>query len=390
MHPREVELLMSDMAEHVIIGGGIAGCSLAYFLAKKGVKGLVLVEKDFLASKETGLCPGGVRQQHTNEICARLAKKSVDDFFITINEEVQPEHPFSFFQTGYMFLAHSETTLQEFVDNVRHQNEWGISSQIITPEEVYKLVPGINPDGIMGAAFCQVDGFLEDSNGVTQLLGKRTRALGGKILFEEVVDIITKGGKLTGVKTNERIIETRSVINAAGCDSPILSRLIGVPLPIEIQKRRLLYTTKTEERFLDPLVVAFDKGWAGKQLSEGNVYMGYLRETEEPLSDHEFTERSVEIALEMLPEQMAKLRVLNLQEGRYDMTPDGQPIIGAVAEVEGYTLMTGFSGHGFMLAPAIGMVLSELLRGEKPSIDIRPLSLVRFQETQTEPDKLVI
>jgi sarcosine oxidase subunit beta len=381
---------MGDRAKHVIIGGGIAGCSLAYFLLKKGIKDVILLEQEFLASKETGLCPGGIRQQHTNEICARLAKKSVDDFFTRINEELKPEYPFSFLQTGYMFLAHSQKTLQTFEDNVQLQNKCGIPSEIIKPEEISKIVPGINRDGLLGAAFCQADGFLEDSHRVTQLLGKRVRDLGGKVLFEEATDIMTKRGRITGVKTNQRSIETESVINAAGCNAPIISNWIGVTLPLEIQKRRLLYTTRMEERFLDPLVVAFDKGWAGKQLSEGNVYLGYLREAEETISDHQFKEKCVEIAIQMMPKTMARLQFQRIQEGRYDMTPDGQPIVGGIDEVKGYTLMNGFSGHGFMLAPALGMVVSDYLTGKKPAIDIEGLSLKRFHNPEIEVDKLVI
>jgi len=289
-----------------------------------------------------------------------------------------------------MFVAYSERTLETFRENVQLQNRWGVPSRIITSREILEIVPGMNSDGIWGAAFCGADGFLEDSHGVTQLLGKRIREMGARILFEGATGISTKAAKVTGVSTHKRFIETNSVINAAGCESPTVSGWIGVGLPIQVQRRRLLYTTRTEERFLEPLVVAFDKGWAGKQLSEGNVYMGYLREADENISDHEFTEKSVEIALQMLPEKMGKLQVLKLQEGLYDTTPDGQPVIGRVRDIEGYTVMTGFSGHGYMLAPAIGMVLSEILTGENASLDITELRLERFREARIGQDKLVI
>jgi len=381
---------VGDFAEHVIIGGGIAGCSLAYYLAKKGVRDIVLLEKDYLASKETGTCPGGIREQHTNQLCARLAKKSVDEFFSRIDEELRPEYPLPFIQSGYMFLAHTENTLESYRENVRQQNRWGIPSQMLTLQEILEIVPEINPDGLLGASFCRSDGFLEDSHGLTQLLGKRIREMGGRILFEEAMDIQLKGEKIVGVQTPNRYIETKSVINAAGCDSLKVSDWVGISLPIEIQKRRLLYTTRMEERFLEPLAVAFDKGWAGKQLSEGNIYMGYLGEGNENLSDREFTEKCVELALQMIPDQMARLRVLKLQEGHYDTTPDGQPIVGPVLGREGYILMTGFSGHGYMLAPAMGMVLSDILTGQVPSLDIEGLRLERFQETHIDREKLVI
>ena len=381
---------MDEKAEHVIIGGGIAGCSLAYFLAKKGVKDILLLEKDYLASKETGICPGGIRQQHTNELCARLARKSVGEFFGRIDEELHPEYPLPFIQSGYMFLAHTENTLKGYRENVEEQNRWGIPGQILAPHEILDIVPGISPEGLLGAAFCRTDGFLEDSHGLTQLLGRRIREMGGKILFEEAIDIKLKSEKVVGVQTPKRTIETKSIINAAGCESPRVSDCVGIPLPIEIQKRRLLYTARIEERFLEPLVVAFDKGWAGKQLREGNVYMGYLREAEELISDPQYTEKCVELALEIMPEKMGELRLLKIQEGHYDTTPDGQPIIGRVTGREGYTLMTGFSGHGYMLAPAIGMVLSEILTDQRPSLDIRGLYLERFQQTHIDREKLVI
>jgi sarcosine oxidase subunit beta len=381
---------MSDMAEHVILGGGIAGCSLAYFLAKKDVRDIILLEKDYLASKETGICPGGIRQQHTNELCARLAKKSVDEFFGRIDEELHPEYPLPFIQTGYMFLAHTESTLKAFKENVEQQNQWGIPSQMLTPGEISEIVPGINCDDLLGAAFCGSDGFLEDSHGLTQLLGQRIREMGGRILFEEAIGIRVRNERIVGVQTPKRYIETKSVINAAGCESPKVSDWVDIPLPIEIQKRRLLYTTRIEGRFLEPLVVALDKGWAGKQLREGNVYMGYLREADESISDRQYTERCVELALQMMPEKMAELRVLKIQEGHYDTTPDGQPILGRVSGKEGYTLMTGFSGHGYMLAPAIGMVLSAILTGQRPSLEIDGLLLERFQKGRVDKDQLVI
>lgn len=383
-------VFMSDVAEHTIIGGGIAGCSLAYFLAKKGIRNIVILEKDYLASKETGICPGGIRQQHTNELCARLAKKSVDDFFGRIDEELHPEYPLPFIQSGYMFLAHTENTLESYRENVRQQNRWGIPSQMLTLQEIQEILPQINPDGLLGASFCRSDGFLEDSHGLTQLLGQRIREKGGRILLEEAIDIKVRGEKIIGVQTPRRTIETESVINAAGCDSPRVSEWVGVRLPIEIQKRRLLYTARIEERFLEPLVVALDKGWAGKQLREGHVYMGYLREAEESLSDHRYTEKCVELALQIMPEKMAELRILKIQEGHYDTTPDGQPIIGNVPGRKGYTLMTGFSGHGYMLAPAIGMVLSEILTGQRPCLDIEGLRLERFQESHMDREGLVI
>jgi sarcosine oxidase subunit beta len=196
------------------------------------------------------------------------------------------------------------------------------------------------------------------------------------------------GDRVAGVLTSSTFIESPIVVNAAGCDSPILARPLGLTLPIEVERRRLLYTDRQSERVLEPLVAAMDIGWAGKQLIDGVIYMGYLRETAEDLDDWAYTERAVETAVEVFP-GCREMSIKRLVDGYYDSTPDGQPFLGGVDGLDGYFQAAGFSGHGFMLAPAVGRVMAELILGRETSLPIEPFSYKRFQANSAQ-DQLVI
>lgn len=364
-------------ASVLIIGGGVMGCSLAYHLAKSGVTDMILLEKEFLASKATGICPGGIRQQWSSEIGCVLARASVK-FFENLDEALAPEIPLRFVRSGYLFLAFSEEILNTYRRNVALQNRLGITSRVVSPAEMEELVPGINSSGLLGGAYCPEDGFLEDCYGFTNLLAARAKERGLRILYDEAVRILLDGDRVSGVLGKKDTYACEVVVNAAGCDSAGLAASAGIRLPVAVSKRRLLFTQRIDRHVLTPCVAALEKGWGGKQLQEGHVYMAYIGEGAEALSDYEFTEKSVELGLEILP-ALRDTRILRLQQGYYDMTPDGNPVLGGVEGLTGYYHMTGFSGHGFMLSPAIGKSMAEIVKGGEPFVDLAPWGLGRFR-----------
>ncbi len=378
---------MAERVDCVVIGGGITGASIAYHLTRAGCTNVILLEKDHLASKATTVCPGGIRQQWSSEAACLYARESVR-FFENLGGELEPDFPLPFHQTGYLFLAHNERTLAGFRTNVQLQNRLGVSSEILTPEEASKLVPGIKREGLTGASFCATDGFIEDADGLTKLLAVRAENRGARIVLEPAVGITLESDRVSGVRTPSGFIETPAVVLAAGCDSPDLAGPLGLELPIRVERRRLLYTDRLRERLLDPLVAALDIGWAGKQLIDGVIYMGYLRETSEGLDDWAYTERVVEMAIEVMP-SLAEIGVKRLVDGFYDTTPDGHPFLGGVRGLEGYFQAAGFSGHGYMLSPAVGRVMAELVLGLEPSLPIEPFSFERFQNGSHQ-DPLVL
>jgi sarcosine oxidase subunit beta len=377
-----------EKASCVIIGGGVMGCSTAYHLAQKRVRDVILLEKEFIASRATGICPGGIRQQWSSKLGCLLSKASVE-FFRNLDEELHPDFPLPFIQSGYLFLAYSGEVLGAYRKNVAFQNTFGIPSEILSAEQIRDLIPSMNITGILGGAYCGEDGYLEDCSGFTNSLASRARSLGVRVIYDEATGILLKGDRVVGVKGKKDVYGCETIINVAGCDAAPLAASIGIHLPIVVGKRRLLYTQRVEDHFLSPCLASLEKGWGGKQLHEGHVYMAYIAEEAEKLSNMEFVERSVELGTEIIP-RLGETRIHRLQEGYYDITPDDNPILGKVEGLDGYFHAVGFSGHGFMLSPAVGKAMAQLISGEKPFVDLTDWSLNRFRKGVTRKESLVL
>lgn len=371
----------------VIVGGGVIGCSIAYHLSQSGVGELILLEKEFIASKATGICPGGIRQQWSSETGCLLAKASVD-FFKEIERELAPDIPLPFIESGYLFLAFSQEVLQSYATNVALQNRLGIPSRMVSPEEMKFLAPGIELKGIVGGAYCPEDGFLEDGYGFSNTLAKRAKEKGVRIVFDEAEAILLQDNRVCGVTGKKWDYRCEVVVNAAGCDAAALAGSAGIELPVIPSRKRLLYTQRFEQHLVDPCIASIEKGWGGKQLQEGHFYMAYIGEDAEDLTEYEFIEKSVELGLEIFP-PLRDAGVLRVQQGYYDMTPDGNPILGGVEGLTGYYQAAGFSGHGFMLSPAVGKVIAQMIQGEEPFVDVSGWRLDRFRGG-VQKEKLVL
>ena len=310
-------------------------------------------------------------------------------FFGNLEGELRPEVPLDFVQSGYLFLAHTPETLDVYRENVRLQNHLGVPSCILERSEIQRQVPDLNTEGVLGGAFCAEDGFMEDCNGFTNLLAVRAREKGARIVYDEALEIVRDGERVSGIKGRKQDISCDIVVNAAGCDSAPLAATAGLNLPVKPGERRLLYTKRIEEHFLGPCVAALDPGWGGKQLQEGILYMAYLGEGAHSLSDFEFTEKTVELGLELFP-RLEEAQVLRIQRGYYDTTPDGNPVVGGVEGLPGYYQATGFNGHGFMISPAMGEVMAELIVTGRTSIDISPWNIMRFEHQDLPAEGLVL
>jgi sarcosine oxidase subunit beta len=225
----------------VIVGGGVIGCSVAYYLTASGVRDVVLFERGTLASGVTGVCPGGIRQQFEGEADCRLAQRSVR-FYERINEILEPDAPFFFERSGYLFLADSTAVLEKYRRNVSLQNRLGIPSTILTPAEIHDRVPHLTLDQLTGGSFCAEDGFIEDCHGVTNQLAAYARRGGAQVRREEVRRI-ARAGRTWTVTTAAGEIHADYVVLAAGADSVALAAQAGVTLPIAPERRRLAYTT---------------------------------------------------------------------------------------------------------------------------------------------------
>jgi sarcosine oxidase subunit beta len=311
------------------------------------------------------------------------------EFFKNLGEELHPEFPLSFVQSGYLFLAYLDGVLGAYRQNVALQNSFGIPSEILSAEQIKELIPTINITGILGGAYCKEDGYLEDCSGFTNSLASRARTMGVRIIYDEAMEVLLEGNRVVGLRGKKGVYRCETIVNVAGCDAVPLAASIGIHLPIVVGKRRLLFTQRIEDHFLGPCVASLEKGWGGKQLGEGHVYMAYIAGEAERLSNVEFVEKSVEVGTELIP-RLGETRILRLQEGYYDMTPDDNPILGGVEGLDGYYHAVGFSGHGFMLSPAVGKAMAQFIGGETPVVNLTDWNLKRFRDRRINKESLVL
>jgi sarcosine oxidase subunit beta len=361
----------------LIVGGGVIGCAIAYELARFGVTRVMVLERHRLASGATGVCPGGIRQQFEGEADCVLARESVR-FFEQINDILEPDHPFVFERSGYLFLAESDAQLARYARNVQMQNRLGIPSRLIDIGEVRQIVSAIECRGIRGGAYCAEDGFIEDCHGVTHAFAARARRHGVEIAYDEVVSI-EHAARTWCVATRHDRFEAPHVVLATGADTVTLAEGIGLGVPVRAECRRLVYTAAARPGLVEPLVVLPERGVAGKQLRSGVFYLGWLRETAET-DDLTFAEEALRAGSTLLP-MLHELPIRHVIAGVYDSTPDHRPILGGVRGLEGLQLAVGFSGHGFMIAPAVAEIVAAGVIERHTELPAAAFSLDRFSRT---------
>lgn len=373
--------MIKNKANAVIIGGGVIGASIAFFLSKAGMNDIVVIEKEeLLGSASTGLCAGGIRQQFGTEINTRICMESVkifENFDKIVGEKIE------FAQAGYLFIASKEETFKNFQKNALMHKSLGLDVKVLSPAQIKEKVPFVNTDDLLGGTFCQSDGFA-DPNEVTQAFATAARKNGVVFCNKiEAKEIKLDGNKIKSVVTNDGEIETPVIVNAAGAWAQEIAKMAAIDLPV-LPYRRQIFITEPFKEIPDviPMIVDFDSGVYMRKES-GGVLMGKADPNDPPginfHVDEDFKIHVVELALHRIP-VLEKANLMRGWAGLYEITPDHHAILGKVPEVEGFILANGFSGHGFMQAPAVGKLVSEVILGQKPSIDISELSYTRFKE----------
>jgi sarcosine oxidase, subunit beta len=260
------------------------------------------------------------------------------------------------------------------------QEELGVPSREVSLAEAAEIVPGLDTDGLQAATFCPVDGYVTPE-AVVAGWAAAARERGVRILTGvEAVRIDVLGNRIRGVDTRRGRISTNTVVCAAGVWSREVAKLAGVKLPIEGERRWMHYTPESAglPRPL-PLTVDFGTGFYFHSEGDGLVFGG--REPElESLAEH---------AARRLP-VLAELPVRSSWWGYYEMSPDHNAIVGETAEPGRFLYATGFSGHGFQQAPAVGEHLAELVAGFEPTLDLSAFSLERFAEGAVREERFVI
>ncbi len=371
-------------AQVVVIGGGVMGASTAYHLALRGLRDVVLLEsQSFFGQGATGKCAGGIRYQFSTEINVRLSLLSLPmlDRF-----EDETGQAIDLRKIGYLLLATTERNITEFRRNVALQHSLGVPTEWLDGNEVRRRVPQLATDDVLAATFHGGDG-LADPNSVVAGYVSAARRLGVRLFNDApVTGLETDGGRVTAVQTPHGRIACEMVVNAAGPWAGLVGALAGVELPIVPVRRQMLTTTALPT--LDPefpFVIDFNRSLYFHREGDG-LLTGMSNPHQPPGFDESIDEEwnlvHLEEAVTRLP-LLARAGIRTRWAGLYEVTPDAHPIIGGVPGLDGFYVVAGFSGHGFMHGPAAGLLLSEIiLDGRAHTLDIAQLSYERFAKGQ--------
>jgi sarcosine oxidase subunit beta len=366
-------------ADVVIIGGGIVGLSIAYYLALKKAGRIILFEKGQLGEGSTSRCVGGIRTQFSTEINIRFSLESLKTFD-QFEEEfgVSPE----FKRVGYLFLATTEEEMEILRMNIKLQKKFNIPVELLNPEEIVGRWPYLRMDDVLGGTFCSWDGYAGPSEILSGFACGAKRE--GVNIYEgmEIMGISTAKGKIYSVKTKGEEISTHVVVNAGGPYAASIGEMVGIKIPVRPLRRQIFITAPfhLSDRPI-PLTIDFHRGWYFRQEVDGLLLSGPL-DLEPSFNlniDYEAMAEASENAMYRIP-VLREARLARGWAGLYEISPDHHAILGKVPEVEGFILANGFSGHGFQHSPAAGEVIAELIvDGEATTIDISSLSIERFK-----------
>ena len=380
-----------ERASVVVIGAGCIGASVAYQLARRGVKDVVVLEREpFAGAGSTSKAAGGVRAQFSTPINVRISMLAVSHYE-RFAEELESDPVF--FQVGYLFLLGEAALWDSFQRQAEMQRGLGLPVQTLTAEGARALVPELEIGDVLGATFCPLDGLCNPHE-ITQAYVRQARRLGADFRFAlPATGLELSGTRVTGVRTADGVIVTPMVVNAAGPWAAVVARWAGVDLPV-VPIRRHCFTTEplpfVHERL--PMIVDLPSG-VYMHRESGGMLMGLANRDEPPgfdtRTDWDLLERIVEPAMHRVP-ALESAQVSNGWAGLYETTPDHNAVLGPPAAVEGLMLANGFSGHGLMHAPAVGQLIAEWIVDGRPSFDLHPLRLERFSEHQSLVESNVI
>jgi len=379
-----------ESADVVIAGGGIMGCALAYELAKRKVDVLVL-EREQLGSQSTGKCAGGVRQQFSAEANVRLQRMSVR---MLERFEDETGHPADFRQIGYLFVLTRPQQIEDFRHNMDMWHRVGLTeARWVDATEAARMVPILNVDDVLGCTFCPTDGIASPAD-VTSGYASAARRLGARLKEGvEVTGIDVASGRVQGVRSSAGDVATRLLVSCAGAWSASIGRMAGIEIPILPYRRHIAVTGPFPALPRGtPMTVDFQTSLYFHPEGDG-VLIGMSDREESPGFgtdvDWGFMEKLVEQAATRAP-ALAAAGVKTAWAGLYEVTPDHQAILGPVRELEGFWCAGGFSGHGFMQAPAAALLLTQLLLDHRSEIDISSYAFERFARGALVKERNVI
>lgn len=380
-------------ADVVIVGGGVVGASIAYHLLERDPGlAVVLLEKEAdVGAGATSKATGGVRHQFSTETNIRLTQLSYRYF--TEGEAVFGRS-LDFVAHGYLFVTADPATLARAGQGVALQQRLGVPTRIVAREEMQALLPQLRIEDLAGGTFCPLDGSADPSALLQGFLARACQR--GLVLRtgEAVAAILRDGGQVAGAATSSETYRTRVVVNAAGPWADQVGALAGLQIPVRPYRRQVAVAEPPPDLSeVVPLLVDLDTGWYMHRRGRGELLMGGTDKESAPGMDTGVDRAALEPVFKAAARRvpaLADAKVIGAYAGLRDLTPDYHGILSEAPGLRGFYVACGFSGHGFMHAPAIGLLMAELIvDGRARSMDIGPLSLERFREPRWETEKLV-
>ncbi len=371
-----------------IIGAGITGLATAHYLLSKGSKNLAIFEANYAGSGSTGRCAGGIRASFTSKVHVALMRESIKRWRRWSKEISGIE----FHQGGYLWLLTSEDQVKAHEELMKLHNSLGVPTKMLYGDDVKKVAPAIRLNDVIAALHDPTAGKSSPFHTVSAL---RKELLSRSVkLYEhvKVKGLIQSSGRIKGLEIMDGgIVNVEGyVVIAAGYGSKGLLKPLGYEIPVKGDPHHLMITEKVSP-FLEPLVIHKASGSYINQVQSGGIIVG----TEYPVPENDLTlrfgfiEKAVRNMSRYFP-QILSARLLRVWIGYYLKTPDHHPIIGYLPNHENLLIATGFSGHGYMMAPIVGEELANLITKGKPSLpETHKLRPSRFEEGKLLEEKAV-
>ena len=370
---------MPEKADAVIIGGGVMGCAIAYNLAREGLKPVV-IERSDIGGEASGANGGGVRQSARNLKEMPLAIESIQ-MYGQLHDELGMD--IEYVREGNLRLCTSEEELDTMRKSVENQKAANLELEMLDRKQVLNINPYIG-EKVLGASFCPTDGHVNPFL-TTYAFFQKAKRLGARIFtHEEVKGIRLQKSRVSAVITDKQTIETDLVVNAAGVAGRKVANMVGLDLPM-----RPVFSEAMISEPYPPLfkqMIGHAKGlFYGRQTVHGSFFWGGFVGTEQFIHRegkalfHFIAPAISDMFIDFFP-ILKNVNIIRTWSGLIAQISDGIPVLGFTEEVPGFIFATGFSGHGFGLAPVIGRLICELIMDCQTSIPINDFCFGRFSK----------
>jgi sarcosine oxidase subunit beta len=369
-------MALPKTAEVVVIGAGAVGTSIAYQLARRGQRSVVVIDQDTVGSGTTSKAAGGIRAQFPTEAEIRISLECIK-VFEHFEEEFGVD--IGYRKIGYLTLISDEADLKGYEPRIALQNRLGVDVRVITPKDAQAIVPAMQVDDLIAAVWSPGDGMAGPAE-VTNAFARRARELGAAIV--EGVEVQAIDLPARRVRTTGGDITARVIVNVAGPRAARVARMVGVDVAVHPRRRHIFFTEPFPE-IPGPTPLTTDRGsgmYFRKEMEQLLISPGDVVDVGDDMNvpmDAAKREEAVEKAMHRLP-ILERARISGGWAGLRPLTPDDHAIIGWAPGVEGFFLAVGFCGHGFQHSPATGRLVAEWLIDGRPSMDMSVFDPTRF------------